>query len=173
MKYLFVRHAESEFNAGITRHYDSDLTPEGVSQCKKLCENNYFRGLESYYVSPFLRCLRTANYISRHNDGLPFVVDPDIGSLPSDSDLEDKVIRPDKHLFRHFIWPEEDEFSYVGEIDNEEIYIARIQRFVDKLRKHSSALVVGHSVAMKLIIKMLSGREIWIRNTGVYWYDGN
>lgn len=67
-EFLFVRHAESEYNAYLTDNLDSCLTPQGEEQAlatgKFLAgfpEISQFTGL----VSPYLRALQTAKIISQ------------------------------------------------------------------------------------------------------------
>jgi hypothetical protein len=75
---IFVRHVESLLNVGLTDDLDSDITDKGVNQGLGLVDR--LPCLDGYvgFVSPYLRCLKTASYIP-----LSFTVDRNISDVMS------------------------------------------------------------------------------------------
>lgn len=73
---IFVRHVESLLNVGLTDDLDSDITDKGVNQGLGLVDR--LPCLDGYvgFVSPYLRCLKTASYIP-----LSFTVDRNISEV--------------------------------------------------------------------------------------------
>lgn len=68
MEIYLVRHGQSEANAGLTDHLDSDLTEIGRQQAARTSERLRGAGLTRAYVSPLRRTLETISYICAASD---------------------------------------------------------------------------------------------------------
>ena len=59
MEIYLVRHGQSEYNAGLTAHLDSGLTPTGRAQAARTAARLADEGLTHAYASPLRRTLQT------------------------------------------------------------------------------------------------------------------
>ena len=59
MKLFLLRHGQSQNNAGLTDHLDSDLTPLGEAQAARTGEHLTTLAIDHVYVSPLRRTLQT------------------------------------------------------------------------------------------------------------------
>jgi broad specificity phosphatase PhoE len=73
MDVYFVRHGESEHNAGFSTSTDSPLTPLGREQARSTGKRLAGLGLEALYCSPQLRALETAEILRAYLDLQPQV----------------------------------------------------------------------------------------------------
>jgi len=141
-----IRHGQSEQNVGLTRAFDSQLTEEGTQQAirvgKALAGVPGLDGL----VSPFLRCLQTAEAISLMT-GIRFRVVSDLGEWPG---------RVDSHRgqFPEMEWPDGDLFES-QECDDWEAAIRRVAASVPR-----RCVLVTHGGVVWGLAGQLTGREI-------------
>jgi len=79
VEFVFIRHAESQYNVRLTENLDSRLTDAGYWQVKSLATwlKQNWPSISSYegLVSPYWRCLETARLL-REECGINFTVDP-------------------------------------------------------------------------------------------------
>lgn len=149
-KIYFVRHGQSQFNAGITTQFNSELTSKGLKQAKevakKLKEAVGFTG----YVSPYLRCLQTAMIIQRET-GIKFTVVYELGESPEEIHKGFScTVYSQKHLFPEFTW--DNRYSYVYR-ENKETYNNRIDVFLKKLT--GNLVVVSHMTPITHMINKI------------------
>lgn len=168
---IFIRHGESEYNAGLSRDYDSPLTPSGVRQAReaaKYVARNYSAVKFTGLVSPYLRCLNTADIV-REGTGIPFAVDPSCREWPLEVPAERRKVAVRRKDFPQFSWPDGDmDWSAVPHED----YMKSLQKFVEGLP--ADALVVSHQTTVEQLLflaanpgKLPSRHSYYIYNASV------
>jgi broad specificity phosphatase PhoE len=165
-RYLLVRHGQSQFNAGETFDYDSDITERGYYQIqeasfhvkevlKTITYNNAYSEaiISKGFVSPYQRTLKTALPISVRL-GIEFKVDFRIGESPNDSC--NQVVKPipnRKSDFSMYKWPDFESKDVSKRTDIE--YLDSLKEFVAELPP--TAIIVSHLSPIKDLISLLCG----------------
>ena len=75
MQVLFVRHGESDTNAGDVFHHDPSLTEKGRRQSIEVGKRLANQHVEAIYTSPLTRAVETANVIAIHHQ-CPIIESP-------------------------------------------------------------------------------------------------
>ena len=130
---IMVRHAESEYNAGLTRNLDSKLTFKGYQQSEQVAffiqqhiPSRNFVG----FVSPLLRCLQTARFI-RQKTGIQFTVTPRIAEY-TDHYPEEGIDVPARiDLYPEFDWHLIDEPVIHFPREDTQSFIKRLETHLD------------------------------------------
>lgn len=188
---IVVRHARSEWNIGASKNMDSSITDFGIDQAKIVgkyianggpqCEHSGGRlwDIESFtfYVSPFLRCLMTMDYIiGAAGLNVRPVVLPQLGEfLFPDWVLKNGpvVIPLREEDYPHFDWTiYNSPKTYSSEISD--IFLQRMQHVYDTL--HTKSFVVTHGFPVMALAKEAMERQdsvpMWdysISNCSLTW----
>jgi broad specificity phosphatase PhoE len=154
---FIIRHGQSEYNAGLTTAFNSELTAKGIVQAQRagltLKEEMGDFEYEGIF-SPYIRCVQTAASIHKYT-GINFKVDAKIGERP------EKVHRDEyycyvpayKGLFGQFDWGEFKSHDYGRE--SEEAYNKRIDEFLSSLNKDKNYVIVSHMTPSKdMVLKL-------------------
>ena len=156
--YIFVRHAESHYNARLTKNLDSNLTLRGVEQAVKTgmyLRDNIPNIHESIGItSPYHRCLQTSDIIHSLT-GIEFQVKPAPREIMMIYD-ECKVINR-KDSFNHFYWHHEEDFYFLTE--NEEEFVNRMKNYILE-EDHPKLLTVSHGSCVKAMYDFVTGQEV-------------
>lgn len=156
MKHYLIRHGQSQFNAGETDGYDSNLTEKGSVQIieaalsmkdllgrdldEVLAEAAKYQG----FVSPLIRCLLTAMPLHKRW-GINFIVDPLISETPDEcKNSRYKPIPNRKKDFPEYQWPD---FETWNPDRTTPEYLKELEQFVSKLPKQS--VIVSHMTTIK------------------------
>jgi broad specificity phosphatase PhoE len=187
---ILIRHAQSDYNLGASEALDSDITERGYYQVeemtlhlKELLEGEFeSEPVFSGFVSPYLRCLKTAQVLKRRFDSfgrkIDFVVDDRIGETPTDHKVLNFEIMANKHdKFPEYDWqryPAEGISMFDRSMDD---YWTGLQSFCRDLSEN--ALIISHLVTIKDIVGILTGkerfntREMSISNCSITWVEDN
>lgn len=156
---ILVRHGESQYNAFLTDHLDSDLTPEGIEQARTTGKflKEQFGHLNSFIgiTSPYRRCLHTSKII-REETGLEFTVSPG----PREIMLKYQVaeVKNHKEHFPDFIWEHTHDLNFKMETVDE--YINRMIIFHESVKaRHDKVLIVSHGTPVNTIFELTTGVE--------------
>lgn len=156
--FIFVRHGESHYNAKLTTHLDSELTPRGVEQAVKtgVYLRDHIPDIQEYVgvTSPYHRCLQTSDII-QHLTGIKFQVKPGPREIMMVYD-ECRVVNR-KDAFSHFHWHHEDDFHFMMEDEGE--FVFRMRDYILK-EDHSKLLVVSHGSPIKAMFDAVAGNDI-------------
>lgn len=152
---ILVRHGESQYNAYLTDHLDSELTPKGIEQArttgKFLKEQfghiNNFVGI----TSPYMRCLQTSRII-REETGLEFTVNP--GPREIMMKYQAAEVKNHQEKFPEFIWNHSDDLFFTQESDKQ--FVARMKAFHDSL-KHEKLVVISHGTPVNTMYEFAVG----------------
>lgn len=157
-----LRHAQSDNNAGNTKHYDSDVTAKGKRQAHEVAL--YLQGRIDGFVgivSPFLRCLQTMLPVYRMSVIKVKVnrsagESPQAGTIHVYSRISDfayewglahKTI-DDNHGRSYF--------DFTGETQDQ--YQDRLDRLIAYLPK--KAIIVTHRTPIHTIVKKICGVDL-------------
>lgn len=159
MKWYFLRHGQSEFNAGITTGFNSEMTPKGMEQAKRaalILKDALGEDVKAYdgWVSPYIRCLQTAVTVQALT-GLGFMVAKELGESPEPIHRRRHpyIFRADG-LFPTIDWGDLPRYPRQINYDEDAAeYNNRIRSFVELLKHRGrDAVIVSH---MTPIIDML------------------
>ena len=189
MEIILIRHGQSEANAGITDHQDSELTELGQRQAiataaflkKKLGSGRGWIGI----VSPFLRALQTAAPIADALD-LSFTANWDvreIGEHDGGYHAENPAVIPDLRSDFHpriDTHQKGDGKSWDHPRETAAEFATRITAFINKTKhQHKNVIVVSHGSPILMMGEVLRGRSghcpAWtdqITNASVTWFRG-
>lgn len=178
MELLFLRHAESQWNAKESDHLDSAITKLGRKQAieaaaflkRKFDDIKEWNGI----VSPFLRTLQTANIISEHTD-LSFTADWGASEYGGDYQCHTEIEIPArKEKFPEFFKGiNANSWQMTRELEN--VFFDRILKFIQQLKKDEKYVIVSHAMPIYTMIYILKGIYVvpkWDRrilNTSVTW----
>lgn len=159
----FIRHAESNQNLNpervCGRSNDSDLTEKGLRQCYSLLERLRSEGkhFEIVYSSPAIRTINTAKF------GVPHTTLIESDSLQElDQGEFTRQLRTDvftpyvKNLFDTDPWNFQPPKGESRRETGERMY-SWLQEKVNSAQDNQEIVVVGHSVAIKCLLKILFG----------------
>lgn len=143
-----VRHSKP--SKSYEEDQDPDLSQEGILKAHALAAFLRSQGLSDFegYTSPFLRCLITADIISRCT-GIRFTVDPSL-TEPAE---EDTLLENHAGDFPQFCWPTSDEFRM--EKEDSSSYSAKLKNVVEKLP--AQAVLVTHYTPIACLARLASG----------------
>jgi broad specificity phosphatase PhoE len=152
---ILIRHGESQYNACLTDHLDSELTHKGIEQARitgKFLKEQFghihnFVGI----TSPYIRCLQTSR-ILREETGLEFTVNPGPREIMMKYQAAEVKNRRDK--FPEFVWNHDDDLFFSQESDIQ--FINRIKDFHDSLN-HEKLVVVSHGTPVNTIYEFALG----------------
>lgn len=165
---IFVRHGESEYNAGMTKEYDSRLTSLGQEQTR--ATGKYLKTYSKLtgFVSPYLRALQTAEIIGKETD-TKFSVSEGCREWPLEVPNDHRQVSCKDKDFLDFTWSQT-KFDWTAVPHN--VYMSTLQEFVNSLP--DNALVVSHQTTIEQMIflcadlkKMPSRRDYYIHNASV------
>jgi len=185
---IIIRHGRSQHNVGATDSYDSPLTEFGEIQARtvgKYLRTGAMGDLSGFvvHVSPFLRCLMTADFIRQEAGDMlanaHFKIDPLVSEYLSPG-------KPDVHIprrheqFSAFNWDAFDQFThdgvYINKPELSEHYLRRIHKAFDNLSNKS--LVVSHGMPCLTLALEATGPlqyiPVWdhsINNCSVSWVE--
>jgi broad specificity phosphatase PhoE len=161
-KKILVRHGQSEFNAGISQVFNSELTIKGIEQANRVCLSlkEEIKDPDSFigYVSPYTRCLQTAMAIN-HQLGIKFKVRYNIGESPEEVHKRNAWVGKADYQFSMFDWDDwapgkNDKWSsYNYTNEAEEAYLKRLREFQPILENNENVLVVSHMTPILQMIK--------------------
>ncbi len=162
-KLIIIRHGNSQHNEKLTKDLDSQLTELGVNQATKVGKNikKYVPDIEKFkcFTSPFLRCLRTSELISIHNDKpLKFKIFVPINECKTSYPKEGCKVPNRQSIFSDFDW---EDCPKMGWHFFKETY----SEMVNRLRKAleilpSRALVVSHGTPVLTLAKLASNQDV-------------
>lgn len=167
-KLVLVRHGQSEFNAGLTRQFNSGVTPKGIIQAnnagmilRDLVDKSYIG-----YVSPYHRCLQTALTIIGYTD-VTFKVCHLVGEKPEKIHLQSSFVSNSVLSYPDFDWTGCAGYDYSNESD--ERYQTRLSDFVKMLEPDKNYLVISHMTPIADLIRKITGetKEITIPNCSI------
>lgn len=154
---ILVRHGESQYNAFLTDHLDSDLTPEGIEQARKTAKflKEHFGHLQSFVgiTSPYRRCLHTSKII-REETGLEFRVHTGPREIMLKY-VEAEVKNHQEH-FPDFLWNHNHDLVFKMETVQE--YINRMIAFHKDIRE-DKVFIVSHGTPVNTIFELTTGQE--------------
>jgi broad specificity phosphatase PhoE len=163
-EYLFIRHAESRYNARLSTSLDSGLSRAGFVHARQTAEKLRSRidNIENFVglTSPYLRCLQTAELI-RQELGISFLVMPNLREIMVTYDLCTVPARHEE--FAEFDWglfPESATFYR----ETEEEYIERMTLLRDVLASPlampmARTLVLSHGSPCCTLHQMFTGQQ--------------
>ena len=174
MRWILVRHGQSQFNAGNTDDFDSDITERGTYQIldaafavKELLES---WGLDedeiptayTLFVSPLQRALKTA--LPAHSRlGLKPIVDHRIAESADDLRSQKVNILPNRSIpFPTFDWSRYPaEGMDIGAITNE-AYLEGLKAFSEEVKGSgiTGTIVVSHMGTIKNLASILTGTDL-------------
>jgi len=152
---ILIRHGESQYNAYLTDHLDSELTPKGVEQARitgKFLKEQFghisnFTGI----TSPYMRCLQTSSII-REETGLDFTVNP--GPREIMMKYQSAEVKNRQELFPEFVWNHDNDLFFSQESDMQ--FIARMKAFHDSLDQER-LVIVSHGTPVNTIYEFALG----------------
>lgn len=160
-EYIFVRHGQSQYNAGFTRNLDSDLTDIGIKQAtetsKYLLEN--IPNISEFYgvVSPYHRCLQTAKII--HDiTGLSFQVK----TFPREDMTtydECKVVNR-KDIFDTFHWDEDHQEDFHFTNESLDDFFLRMENYIQNKENRLKTIIVSHANPIKFMHHIVLGNKL-------------
>jgi len=160
-KIFFVRHAQSQFNAGSTEQFNSDLSPRGKDQAHRLAlagREKIGAKPESFIgiVSPYNRCLQTAYKFWTMN-GVKFRVDTRIGESPEPvhKHQSTEIIKKacEYTLFDWSMFGNKNTINYDDESDAD--YGTRINDFIASLEKDKNYFIVSHMTPITHMVRQM------------------
>ncbi len=159
-KILFVRHAQSKFNAGETEQFNSDLTSRGHEQARRigLGVKSHIKEPEKWIgiTSPYNRCLQTTLLVWT-GCGVRFAVDPRIGESPETIHKRQttEIIKKEVEyqLLDWGMFGGKNSINYDDETD--EAYHGRIKAFLESLDKRRDYLIVSHMTPITHMVRYL------------------
>ncbi|MDD5699909.1 MAG: histidine phosphatase family protein [Candidatus Nanoarchaeia archaeon] len=138
MNIIFVRHGESEDNAGVIKGEDTILTKRGKEQAKALGNRLKKYNIATIYTSRLRRAKQTGEIISK------------ILKVPIKENLEELDEYPHKHLRSRLL------FLFDIKLRKR---IKRLKRFLDGISKEreedKTILVIAHGITNKIIMSHL------------------
>jgi broad specificity phosphatase PhoE len=165
---LLTRHGQTEWNLErrLQGRFDAPLTPLGVRQAVELGRRLEERTIDAVYVSPTNRTRETARLLLRGRD-LPVLELDDLREMdlgPWQGMRIDDVARawPEEH---HLFWnaPRDYVPAAAGGGESFGSFRARGARVLEALRArapHGSLLVVTHSLVVKALWLVATGRPV-------------
>ena len=154
---ILVRHGESQYNAFLTDHLDSELTPAGIEQARVTGKflREQFGNIQTFFgiTSPYRRCLQTSRII-REETGLEFTVSP--GPREIMLKYESAEVKNHQEHFPEFIWQHSNDLLFKMETVDQ--YISRMVQFHKSL-SHEKALIVSHGTPVNTIFELTTGLE--------------
>jgi len=152
---ILIRHGESQYNAYLTDHLDSELTPKGIEQARITGKflKEQFGDIHNFVgiTSPYLRCLQTSRII-REETGLEFTVNP--GPREIMMKYQAAEVKNQQEKFPEFIWNHNNDLFFSQESDTQ--FIARIKAFHDSLN-HEKLVVISHGTPVNTIYEFALG----------------
>lgn len=151
-KIFFVRHGQSEFNAGLTAAFNSEITPKGMDQATRaaMMLRDEIRNPEEFtgLVSPYIRCLQTALVIHKYT-GIKFKVDHRVGETPEEVHrTQSAAIYTNSNHFPDFDWSRYATAQFLTTVDytgeTEEVYRRRLDDFLKVLKDDAHYVIVSH-----------------------------
>jgi len=146
MEIVLIRHAQSAYNVGKTKHLDSPLTEDGHHQANvtgQFLQSMNWSGF-SGFVSPFLRTLQTATILQKF-----IKVDFEICHEIRELLMEDHVSVSDRSKeFDHFKWLKNEEALFLSE--KFETFFLRMQNYLKK-RNEEKVVIVTHAALVQTI----------------------
>lgn len=167
---IFIRHAQSEYNASLTNQLDSCLTPLGREQALATAEFllQNIPDLQEYKAktSPYLRCLQTSQII-QDVTGLDFEVVSGPREIMYKYDACEVPFRND--LYPHYAWNLTENYNFLRETVPE--YVQRLKIFTESIR-HDKVLIVSHGSPVVSMYEIMQGKdhvpdEFYVRNASV------
>jgi broad specificity phosphatase PhoE len=154
---ILIRHGESQYNALLTDHLDSELTPKGVSQAKATAKflKEQFGHIHNFVgiTSPYRRCLQTSRII-KEETGLEFKVSPGPREIMLKYDIAE--VKNHREHFPEFIWGHEHDLIFKMETVDQ--YIRRMIEFHSTLN-HDKHLIVSHGTPVNTIFQLTVGTD--------------
>lgn len=153
METILVRHAQSEYNAGLTKFLDSDISEQGMIQAKAVSQYilERFPNIKEFtgFVSPYRRCLQTARVISQHT-GLSFHVTPGPREIMTKYDTF--MLENHKEHFPEFTWGHDERLVFLNETDEQ--FIDRIKSFHDSVNHIDKKIIVSHGTPINTFYEL-------------------
>ncbi len=179
MKFIFIRHAESEGNRTNTLAVpETPLTPEGMQAAQDLARD-FSDHIDVLFSSPLRRTLQTAEPLSKKL-GLPIIQDPDLqeksfGSFSGNSlDVTDRV-KKEHPEFRDAKWGYN--YRHWGGESGTDVR-DRILRFVERVKRDypgASVAAFTHVAVLRIIHILFKGAEYSdfsvIPNASIHEFD--
>lgn len=164
MKYYLIRHGQSQFNAGNTDEYDSNLSEKGFVQIVEaaltlkelfgkdleqvLVEATAFQG----FTSPLKRCLDTAMPLHKRW-GINFIVDTLLSETPQETKVQRYKLIPNRSKdYPEYTWPE---FESFDPDRTQEEYLKGLGAFAKKLPE--KAVIVSHMTTIHDLVAIIVG----------------
>ncbi len=172
---ILIRHAQSQFNAGNSDNWDSDITERGKYQLQEAAlhvkewipEDDDSRKEYTLFVSPFLRTLRTALPINRRFD-IKTIVDCRIGEEPTDMlGLQGEKIVSREEEFPTFDWSRFPKDGFDANFRSTEQYHSDLESFIKEMPEN--CIVVTHMTPVRdltsgLFDNKIDGKKMQIPN---------
>lgn len=161
-----LRHAQSDNNAGNTKHYDSDVTAKGKRQAHEVAL--YLQGRIDGFVgivSPFLRCLQTMLPVYRMSN-IKVKVNRTAGESPAKGAIRIYSRNRSGDFAKEYEWGLEHKtidnnhgqsyFDFTGETEAQ--YQDRLDRLISYLPK--KVVIVTHRTPIHTIVKKICGVDL-------------
>lgn len=146
---LLVRHGESQYNAYLTDHLDSELTQKGIDQAHATGKflKDHFGHIQHFVglTSPYHRCLQTSRILNEYLN-IEFTVTPGPREIMTKYDI--CTVNHRKHLFPDFVWQHDDHLVF--ERENDEEFINRMRAFHGTI-SHEKVLIVTHGTPVNTL----------------------
>lgn len=173
---ILIRHGRSCYNVRETKCLDSDLTDFGVTQAKIV--GSYLKKIPQiyeniFYVSPFKRCLQTAQHIMEQGkfESCQFIINPTISEYLSPLHDLDVVVPNRKDEFPMFNW---DLFQPLYKPESDKEFMNRIKDSYKNLDDKS--VVISHGLSIVSLFlesqSLLDSMPKWdysINNCSLTW----
>lgn len=156
-KFIFVRHGQSEGNAGgYIATADTKLTAIGVEQAKATAEKVRNKGITKIVCSPMIRAQQTAETIAAE-------LGIDVAHIEIIDDLHERGLgktegEPKTHDSEWYLTNNETSLG----IESREELIARMSLCLEKLKELSEGatlLAVGHAIAGYYLVEVAEGKR--------------
>lgn len=155
MKIYFIRHGQSDFNAGNTTIFNSELTPKGIEQAYRVALGLDINENYKAYTSPYTRCLQTAMSI-QNRFGITFTADLRLGESPEKLHYSTCYVYKANFVYPTIDWSNYPDVHYYKETQEE--YKARLKSFIVELR--DDCVLVSHMRPIVDMIEMFTGQVI-------------
>ncbi|KNF07896.1 phosphoserine phosphatase 1 [Gottschalkia purinilytica] len=163
MKFILVRHGETEANANkiFSGWTDFPLTPNGIKQAEKLGEELKKYDIDVIYSSPLPRALKTAEYISKaiKKEIITTECVKEINFGLFEGKTGEQIKK--EHESDWNSWNEDYVNFRLPEGENLVDVFNRIKVFIDNLKDgEKNCVIVSHSAVIQIIITYLLDLEL-------------
>ena len=154
--YIIIRHAQSNHNKGKTKNLDSALTHLGSEQAENLANELCKYDLTGHvmHVSPFLRCLMTAETITKKIPKIRVIIDPLISEALGPK-YAGVFIHRRQYAFEQFDWSHFVGAGFLQQHEDGNEFYPRVEAAFDRMT--DKTIVVSHGMFCLAFAKKAAG----------------